>query len=130
MKLVRAALPLTLITLAACSRGSYEQTIHDKLVKSAGANALDCGHATGTADYSTKTDCAMSALHNKRPFFVQYYIVGTDAGGEYGFVFDGKRVSSLSVFTWGTAAPVGKIDQSDCDIQKLKKTKPGYLICY
>ena len=125
------AVVCSLVCLTGCRTEPYDVVIHDRLLKIAGAQAFDCGRATTNDENPQQSACALDHMAQKRPFFVQYQTYGIDAIGEQGFSFDAKgNLVAVDTFSWGPAAPVGRIDVTGCDPRALHKSTSGYLICY
>lgn len=130
MKFTDTCVTLASICLIGC-REPVDLGLHKRLQKLAGTNAFDCGRATTDAENIQQSACALDRLNNKTPFFVQYRMQGIDAISEQGFSLDSKgTLVSISAFSWGPAASVGKFEVRSCDPHKLRKTRDEVLICY
>jgi hypothetical protein len=119
------------ILLTGCRTQPYDVVIHNTLLKLAGEQAFDCGRATTNDENVQQSACALDHLSQHKPFFVQYKTTRTDAVSEQGFALDANsHLVVVDTFSWGPAAPVGKINVTNCNPHVLRKSANGYLICY
>jgi hypothetical protein len=121
------------VSLSGCRSEPPDVVIHNRLVKLAGAHATDCGRATTKDQYTQHSSCALDAFNQKKPFFVQYKIFGTDAIVEQGIaldqtenIFSIETTSSSPLYRGGSS---GKVSLHKCDTGSLHKLGDEKLDC-
>jgi hypothetical protein len=92
-RLRRAVVPLSLAALAisGCQTGPSFEEFRNRLAKTAGDGAVDCGLVKLGSSKAGAVSCVASALATRRPVFVVFQVSGIDSG-----IFDGLAVNGSS----------------------------------
>jgi hypothetical protein len=121
------------IGCASCKAESPELEVRNRLMSLAGKPAMYCGRASTPAQISHSSKCAQEAFANRRAFYVQYDVMGTDARTEEGLAFDSHgTLSHVWTISWSSLSggkPSGKFEVHTCTPKTLHKLANDELMC-